>query len=369
MGVAVDPQKGEIWVSNWGDHSALAFDSGANGNTPPKREIRSAPAGTPTPGFGNPMALAYDSKRDEILVPNCVTQPRVAAFARLANGQVAPKRVITGQGSMLGRTVHGLVYDAVHDEIVVPNALADAVLVFKGSADGPEHPIRVIQGPHTHLVTPHSVSLDLVHGELYVASLTGKRVNVFAWNANGDATPLRVIEGPKTNLGHTVGIAIDNATNLVAVANSRDIVVFNRTDCGNVAPRARIMGPHTGIGDEPWQMELYQGKIFVAASNHLHQNLYTDVTLKPESKQVPEDPWLNPNLGFVGVWNITDNGDVPPLAKIKGPFSGLLHPVGLALNPKDGEIYVSDSVRNGVLSFLLPQFFQEGGVRSGRLKK
>ena len=70
MGVAVDLQKGEIWVSNWGDHSALAFDSAAHGNVPPKRTIRSAPAGTPTPGFGNPMALAYDSKRDELLVPN-----------------------------------------------------------------------------------------------------------------------------------------------------------------------------------------------------------------------------------------------------------------------------------------------------------
>lgn len=70
MGVAVDPQKGEIWVSNWGDHSALAFDSEARGNVAPRRIIRSAPAGTPTPGFGNPMALAYDSKRDELLVPN-----------------------------------------------------------------------------------------------------------------------------------------------------------------------------------------------------------------------------------------------------------------------------------------------------------
>ena len=70
MGVAVDAHTGEIWVSNWGDHSALAFDSGARGNVAPKRIIRSAPAGTPTPGFGNPMALAYDSKRDELLVPN-----------------------------------------------------------------------------------------------------------------------------------------------------------------------------------------------------------------------------------------------------------------------------------------------------------
>jgi hypothetical protein len=70
MGIAVDAGEGEIWVSNWGDHSALAFDSAARGNATPIRVIRSAPAGTPTPGFGNPMALAYDSKRDELLVPN-----------------------------------------------------------------------------------------------------------------------------------------------------------------------------------------------------------------------------------------------------------------------------------------------------------
>ena len=70
MGVAVDAETDELWVSNWGDHSALAFDSGARGNAAPKRIIRSAPAGTPTPGFGNPMALGYDSKRDQLLVPN-----------------------------------------------------------------------------------------------------------------------------------------------------------------------------------------------------------------------------------------------------------------------------------------------------------
>jgi DNA-binding beta-propeller fold protein YncE len=70
MGLAVDAKNGEIWISNYGDHSALAFDSAADGNVTPKRVLRSAPAGTPTPGFGNPMALAYDTKRGEILVPN-----------------------------------------------------------------------------------------------------------------------------------------------------------------------------------------------------------------------------------------------------------------------------------------------------------
>ena len=266
--------------------------------------------------------------------------------------------MISGQKSMLGRTIHGLAYDPAHDEIVAPNALADAVLVFRGAAEGSERPVRVIQGSQTHMVTPHAVSLDLRNGEILVASLTGRRINVFRWDATGNVAPVRVIEGPKTGLGHIVGLAVDPERDLLAVANSQEILIFNRTDNGDVAPRARIAGPKTGITDEPWQMEFYNGRIFVAASNHFHDNLYNGVTLRTDAKEVPDDPWLNPTLGFVGVWNITDSGDVAPRAMIRGPYSNLLHPVGLALNPKTGEIYVSDSVRNGVLSFLVPQFFQ-----------
>jgi len=292
-----------------------------------------------------------------------VTQPRIAVFARLANGDAAPTRLITGQNTLLGRTIHGLAYDPARDEIVAPNALADAVLVFRAGAVGGEHPLRVIQGPHTHLATPHAVSLDLQNREILVASLTGRRINVFRGDADGDATPVRVIEGPKTGLGHIVGLAVDPERNLLAVANTHEILIFDRTDNGNLPPRARIAGPKTGITDEPWQMEFYRGRIFLAASNHFHQNLYEGVTLRPDAREVPDDPWLNPVLGFLGVWNITDNGDVAPLAMIRGPFSGLLHPVGLALNPKAGEIYLSDSVKNGVLSFLVPQFFEQDKTR------
>lgn len=268
--------------------------------------------------------------------------------------------MISGQGSKLGRTIHGLVYDPMHDEIIVPNVLADAVLVFRGDANGEEAPIRIIQGPHTELVTPHSVSLDLQNDEILVASLTGKRINVYKRDANGDVAPLRMISGSRTKLGHTVGIVVDPNKNLLAVANSKDILIFNRTDNGNVPPRAQIAGPESGISDEPWEMQFYKGKIFVAASNHLHQNLYEEgVKLKPDAKRVPYDPWLNPNLGFIGVWDITANGDLAPELMIRGPFSGLTHPTGLALNPKDGEIYVSDSAKNDVLMYYLPQFFSQ----------
>jgi DNA-binding beta-propeller fold protein YncE len=70
MGVAIDPVNNELWVSNFIDHTALVFDRRASGNVAPKRIIRTAPAGTPSPGFGNPQAVAYDSKRQQILVPN-----------------------------------------------------------------------------------------------------------------------------------------------------------------------------------------------------------------------------------------------------------------------------------------------------------
>ena len=70
MGVAIDTKNDELWVTNYGEHSAVVFSRTAQGNVPPKRILRNAPMGAPVVGFGNPGALAYDSKRDELLVPN-----------------------------------------------------------------------------------------------------------------------------------------------------------------------------------------------------------------------------------------------------------------------------------------------------------
>ncbi len=70
MNVAFDTKNGELWVSNYGDHTGLVFARDASGNVAPKRILRNAPAGAPTSGFGNPGAVAYDTKRGEIIVPN-----------------------------------------------------------------------------------------------------------------------------------------------------------------------------------------------------------------------------------------------------------------------------------------------------------
>jgi DNA-binding beta-propeller fold protein YncE len=68
--VFVDKQNDELWVANFGNHTATVYKPTAGGDTPPLRTIRSAPADQPALMIGNPGSVAYDSKREEILVPN-----------------------------------------------------------------------------------------------------------------------------------------------------------------------------------------------------------------------------------------------------------------------------------------------------------
>jgi DNA-binding beta-propeller fold protein YncE len=69
-GVFYDADHDELWVSNFGNHTATVYKGDASGDAAPLRVVRSAPVDVPVPNIGNAYAPAYDSKRDEILVPN-----------------------------------------------------------------------------------------------------------------------------------------------------------------------------------------------------------------------------------------------------------------------------------------------------------
>jgi DNA-binding beta-propeller fold protein YncE len=69
-GVFYDYKHRELWVSNFGNHTATVFAADASGDVAPLRMIRSAPLDVATPNIGNAYAPAYDSKRDQILVPD-----------------------------------------------------------------------------------------------------------------------------------------------------------------------------------------------------------------------------------------------------------------------------------------------------------
>ena len=69
-GVWVDAKNNELWVANFMNHSATVYPLNASGDVAPLRMIRSGPLNEASLGIGNPHPVAYDSKREQILVPN-----------------------------------------------------------------------------------------------------------------------------------------------------------------------------------------------------------------------------------------------------------------------------------------------------------
>jgi len=253
--------------------------------------------------------------------------------------------------------MHGIFYDEIHDEIVVPVALGGAILTLPGDAAGDAPPKRVLQGPKTGIVQPDTIYVDLKNDELIVES-GDDAVLVFPRTAAGNVAPSRRIGGPNSGVGNIYGLASDSKSGCIIVANRVEsgarasddsIIVFNRTDNGDPKPRNKIAGPHTGIIKiRQVFVDEERGLIFATIKNNFEA--YNVEDPRPS-------PWDPNKTGFIGVWSIDDNGDVPPRGVIKGPATGLVWPAGVAINAKHQEIYAIDSVSNALFMFKMPEFF------------
>jgi DNA-binding beta-propeller fold protein YncE len=255
-------------------------------------------------------------------------------FARLANGNAARNGAIEGQKTMLGRTMHGIDYDELHDEIVVPQQFGQAILIFKGSARGEEPPIRVIQGSRTKLTAMDRLAVDPHNNEIYVPE--GDHVLVFDRMANGNVAPKRILGGPDTGFTAAGSVAVDHVRNLLVVGagmrgqDGDQLAIFDRTASGNAKPTRVIAGPKARIGN--------------AGNMRIH----------PESGLI----FVIQQAGYVGVWGIEDSGEAPPRFTIGGPKGMLRKPRGLDLDPVHNAVIVSDKDLNAVLTYEMPQVFK-----------
>jgi len=68
--ITLDLKNAEIAIASMGTHSILFFPVTADGDVKPSRTIRSGPSNQVALNIGNPGAVGYDTKRDQILVPN-----------------------------------------------------------------------------------------------------------------------------------------------------------------------------------------------------------------------------------------------------------------------------------------------------------
>ena len=239
--------------------------------------------------------MAYDPIRDEIYVMQ-TRMDAVQVFKGTADGDVAPLRMIMGPKTQI-RTVNEAVgrlcLDLVNHELYLPNG--PKILVFDPTAEGDVAPKRVLTGPPTPsensaagkrgLMYASTCTIDPVHNLLVVSgrspgwgrrlgvydsvvkspdlrdSLDGDSVGqllIFDRTASGEAPPLRIIRGEKTLLSYTQMVMTNYppkgwifaavwGSDFAGTAQSSEralVAVFHISDNGNVAPRWTIGGPN-----------------------------------------------------------------------------------------------------------------------------
>jgi hypothetical protein len=268
----------------------------------------------------------------------------------MADGVTGPVRRIEGNRTLLARTMHGIVYDEKHDEIIVTQAFSQGVLTFRGGANGEEAPIRIIQGSRTQFKAPDRVALDLVNNEIFV----GERgyILVFPRDANGNVAPIRRLEGPDLPNGLSQ-IAVDPVRNLLIVGGGGGLRIYNRTDSGNVKPKAMIGGPKSGFRGPNGPIAVHLPTGMIVASRSISSGVQPRDS--DDGGGAGAGSGQINNQGEIVVFSVDDRGDVPPRLRIGTGF--LKVPRGIGLDPASQNVVVSDKIGNRIVTFHVPEVF------------
>jgi hypothetical protein len=186
-------------------------------------------------GFG------FDSLHDEI----CVTSPlaqAILSFRGGARGEEPPLRVIQGPHTQIKGTAYGandkVSVDPVNNEIYLPID-SGAVLVFDRSANGDVAPKRRLSGPDTQIRGVPSVAVDPVHNILAVNS--GGSMLLFDRTATGNTKPKAVIGGSKSGMANISSFQIYAPKGWIIAGGQGGFVgAWSVEDTGDVPPRWKI---------------------------------------------------------------------------------------------------------------------------------
>lgn len=265
-GLTHEPSEGVLYVSDFTGAAIRVFDVDANGDALPKRVLDS--------GFvGGARDVVVDTVHDELIAASggCM----VCTWPRTASGAPNPSRRLYWGGNSATQLNQplSLALNPASDEIHVgdsdfsaPNA--GKILTFARSANGDVAPLRILKGPTTR-IGPYSprIAFDPDLQVIYVltsnidagnTALRHARILAFPASASGDVAPLRAIEGSNTQLDipsdqGAYGLSFDPATQRLLVSIFSNTAAQNRVlsfyagDNGNVAPLTSLGGAATGL--------------------------------------------------------------------------------------------------------------------------
>jgi hypothetical protein len=307
----------DLYVANSGGASVTVYPPAALGNSAPSRTI----AGANT-GFNTPETVFADTVNNELYVADFQGKS-IRVFALNASGNALPIRTLIDGGNSNIFQVRDMVVDTVHNELIV-DSINNTIHVFSRTASGDAVPLRTISGVNTKLNNPVSIAFDAVADELFVDSYDVAGPNlpgilVFNRTDNGNVAPKRFIAGSNAQFGtFTNYVSVDRTNGEVFAQgdNGLAVVVFNLADSGNVAPKRNLTGPLTGFSS-------IGGMIVDNANNRL---IASD---QPGGGADSLRAFLR-----------TANGNTAPLLAISGPATGLSTPFGLALDAAGGPVGV-----------------------------
>lgn len=234
FGIAVDEQEQELFITVQHDGAVVVFPKMAKGDDPPIRLLQ----GERT-RLADPHGITLDSKNNLIFVTNygASRDERVGAGAA---PDLASRKPNWPRGN----------WPLYRGDVVLGSGKFSppSITVYAKKAEGDATPLRVIQGAKTQLNWPTGIAVDPERGEVFVANATGQSITVYSATANGDAAPIRVLRGPKTGLQDPTGVFVDTKNNELWVANfgNHSATVYRRDASGDTAPvRAIRSGPQT----------------------------------------------------------------------------------------------------------------------------
>jgi DNA-binding beta-propeller fold protein YncE len=328
--IAIDLKNDEVVLTDENLFQVLVYDRLTN--TPP------------TAGFSEPKRMLggvntkiefqcgvyVDPETGDIYAVNNDTVDTLVIFSREQRGNVAPAAEL--------HTLHGTFGIAVSEsrrELFMTVQHTNALVVWNKAARNQDHPIRLLQGNATRLADPHGIAVDSRRGLIFVTNHGSSRelragpanqgrraaipnwpaggqvagsgrmvpssITVYAIDAQGDTAPLRVITGPKTNLNWPTGLAVNEETGELFVANDMhdEVLVFPYDAEGDVAPKRALRGPKTGLKNPTGlNLDLKNEELWVANfENHTAAAYRLDaVGDTPPLRQIRSGPVDEPAL-------------------------------------------------------------------------
>jgi hypothetical protein len=215
-GFAYDEVHDEIVVNSPLAQAILTFRGGAKGEEPPIRIIQGPRTQILGDAYSALDKVTVDGVNNEIYLPlgggnlrgEGGAPPGIAVFDRMANGNVAPKRLLKGPNTQINRGKPPVAVDPVRNLLVVN--LNNAFLIFDRTATGDVAPKAVIRGPRAQVASMDNFRINPQTG-IIIGRCTGEAICAWSVNDNGDVPP-RFKLPVKQLTGYRVsGVALDPA--------------------------------------------------------------------------------------------------------------------------------------------------------------